>query len=768
MMHIDFPATLTQIIDRAFEGCSSLAEVYLPLNITFIGQDAFNTGVNTLFLCAAPELPERWSQNWAGLSQNIHWNIDYEQIGRFEKMLYLIEGNAVTILSVDQDVVELIIPEQIAGFPVTKIRSWAIKYCENLRKLVIPDTTLTIEAGAIVATRGIQSLTLPFLGGSRSDNEPLSYIFYGNYGYDTLQEIILNSTESLPDYAFSNCTNLKSFVVNEGVTAIGDYAFNNCTSLESISLPNTLLSIGEYAFAYANLSRVVIPDSVQTMGKAIFYYNDFLESLTLPFIGDVDHSYISYLFGGESYNDNYAIPMSLATIILSNQCTIIPDYAFYGANYLLNLTMGKNIESIGANAFYQCSRLSQVKFSEKLQSIGEYAFYQCSALKTITLASEIIKKGAFNGCTSLTGVFLSSLTDLGEEAFAGCSLLDSVELPDNLESIGKRAFGECVAITALYIPEQVQSIGQNALQGCANLMRLTLPFVGGTRDDNNRFTYIFGTLPSTLEKVIFIDSPVIRYASFQGINQMLSIYLPTDIEVIEVNAFINCPNIIIFCESVSKPEGWQLDWNSGLPTYWGVNSDHEIGVYLVYSYYADGKQVTITDVNSDESVLVVPDKISGLPVRKIGFEAFAHLENLTEVTLPESLLIIGEDAFESCIHLETINIPEGVTEIAYGAFRDCVNLTSIVLPQNLTYIAERLFSDCTNLLTVIMPTGLDYIGSHAFYRCTSLRSITIDANSIYESAFEECSALVEVELSEIALLLIALVYKPLPYQHLKK
>ncbi|NLD26974.1 MAG: leucine-rich repeat protein, partial [Acholeplasmataceae bacterium] len=180
LMHIDFPATLTQIIDRAFEGCSSLAEVYLPLNITFIGQDAFNTGVNTLFLCAAPELPERWNQNWAGLSQNIHWNIDYEQIGRFEKMLYLIEGNAVTILSVDQDVVELIIPEQIAGFPVTKIRSWAIKYCENLRKLVIPDTTLTIEAGAIVATRGIQSLTLPFLGGSRSDNEPLSYIFYGN------------------------------------------------------------------------------------------------------------------------------------------------------------------------------------------------------------------------------------------------------------------------------------------------------------------------------------------------------------------------------------------------------------------------------------------------------------------------------------------------------------------------------------------------------------------------------------------------------------
>jgi len=157
--------------------------------------------------------------------------------------------------------------------------------------------------------------------------------------------------------------------------------------------------------------------------------------------------------------------------------------------------------------------------------------------------------------------------------------------------------------------------------------------------------------------------------------------------------------------------------------------------------------VKITEYIGTGSVVVIPNQINGVPVRIIGDYAFEDT-NVTSVTIPASVVSIGERAFDECASLTTVNFAQGsqLRTIDEQAFAGCAGLTNIIIPASVTSIGDEAFAGCSSLVTVSFVQGsqLRTIGDGAFTDCKSLTSITIPASvtSIGEGAFDGCINLV--------------------------
>ena len=111
-------------------------------------------------------------------------------------------------------------------------------------------------------------------------------------------------------------------------------------------------------------------------------------------------------------------------------------------------------------------------------SIGNYAFASCSGLTSVTIPDSVTSIGgyAFGGCSSLTEVTIpDSVTVIDSWTFIECTDLTSVDIPDSVTSIANGAFSECRSLTSVTIPDGVTSIGNNAFYRCSRLTSVTIP-----------------------------------------------------------------------------------------------------------------------------------------------------------------------------------------------------------------------------------------------------------------------------------------------------
>ena len=118
----------------------------------------------------------------------------------------------------------------------------------------------------------------------------------------------------------------------------------------------------------------------------------------------------------------------------------------------------------------------------------------------------------------------------------------------------------------------------------------------------------------------------------------------------------------------------------------------------------------------------------GNSVTSIGDEAFAYCSGLTSVTIPNSVASIGDDAFYYCSGLTSVTIPNSVTSIGSGAFAQCSGLTSVTIPNSVTSIEGGAFINCFGLTSVIIGNSVTSLGVQAFCNCSGLTSITCNAD----------------------------------------
>jgi len=165
--------------------------------------------------------------------------------------------------------------------------------------------------------------------------------------------------------------------------------------------------------------------------------------------------------------------------------------------------------------------------------------------------------------------------------------------------------------------------------------------------------------------------------------------------------------------------------------------------YGDFTYIVADNKVTITSYEGLGGRVDIPATINGLPVIDIG-NSFSG-SAITEITIPNSVTIIGNGAFQDCRQLVKITIPNSVTSIGNAAFWYCFSLADITIPNSVSSIGWGAFvgAKITNL---IIPNSVSTIEGNAFGSCLELTTVTISSGVTYigDSAFAHCGKLQKV------------------------
>jgi len=368
--------------------------------------------------------------------------------------------------------------------------------------------------------------------------------------------------------AFIICTEMTSITLPANMKSIGDGAFDGCTKLNTRGVRISDLSAWckiefetiHYAAAsqplykgkklYLNgkeLTDLVIPDDVTSLGRLAFYYCKSLTSITVhPNMTSIAPN----SFGACS--NVKSVYISDLTAWCKAPVALMQAHSLYlNGEKITSLEIPSGVKSIAPYAFESCD-VTSVSFPNSLTSIGQYAFYQCSSLTSVTIPDKItrIENYTFYGCTGLTSITIpNSVTSIGDYAINGCRGLTSITIPNSVTSIGISAFSYCTGITSITIPNSVKRMGISAFSGCTGLTSVTIP---NTVDSIGSYAfYNCNKLPSI---TIPDGVKVIDGDAFKECRGLTSITLGKDIQAIGQNAFADCPELAdVYCQAVKVP-----------------------------------------------------------------------------------------------------------------------------------------------------------------------------------------------------------------------
>jgi|GEM_PF-687814 len=321
----------------------------------------------------------------------------------------------------------------------------------------------------------------------------------------------------------------------------------------------------------------------------------------------------------------------------------------------------------------------------------------------------------------------------------------------------------------------------------------------GICEDIQAYLYAGGSISATIIKVAtfsksfdFIDknnSPYRLYLHYDDGNQV-------DV----CGRDISDPSSPTPVRRYTSPSstGFGSRWSSSQSSKWhsGSNGSSAQQPEKLWEYSLDDdKNATITAYNGYSSSLVIPTKIDGYTVTKIGDRAFEYNTRLVMVVIPDSVTVIGIQAFYECKNLSSVTLSKGLVDLQQQAFGECTKLTSITIPKSLercydggwggafdnsglnqvnfeegiTAIPGYLFADTIALETIVIPDtvtsigdgafressalknaiisdSVTVIGIQAFYGCKNLSSVTLSKGlvDLQQQAFGECTKLTSI------------------------
>ncbi len=166
-------------------------------------------------------------------------------------------------------------------------------------------------------------------------------------------------------------------------------------------------------------------------------------------------------------------------------------------------------------------------------------------------------------------------------------------------------------------------------------------------------------------------------------------------------------------------------------------------------YLLDGGKASVIQQSGLTGDIVIPETVrhddTDYTVTTVQSNAFKDNE-ITSISLPNTISVMGDACFESCSRLESVTLPAGLTSLGNSCFYDCRNLASVTLPEGITTLGVNCFYRCTSLTPVTLPEGIEELGYQCFYGCTSLESVVLPGSlrTIGNNCFYDCSALKSV------------------------
>lgn len=361
------------------------------------------------------------------------------------------------------------------------------------------------------------------------------------------------------------------------------------------------------------VSAKALLDILKANGKAVS--GDKYESISRAFGDDV--IYVKYSSSAEEKVEKI-LSMKRPPLIEAEFSLVsdLPSFKIISVN-------DHDIKKFDEGDYFKVNVIGEKNYGYELFNIDQIAscaFANCKRLESVCIPEHIdtIAPYTFHGCNSLKRIYFSneskynSIYEIGDGAFYDCFALEEIDLNDVCEPIGREAFYRCKSLKKVEIGDDTREIKEAAFAHCGNLERVKLS---------------------------------------------------AGLELISASAFRYCKSL----KSIEFPEALA-----------------EIGEY-----------------------------------------AFAGCESLTRLTVPETLKKIGSSAFSDCTSLKKVEI-KGECELSIWAFANCGKLEEITFAAVPKEIGGRTFLNCKKLKKIDL-TGAKFIFESAFEGCESLEEVHLSS-----------------------------------------
>ena len=525
--------------------------------------------------------------------------------------------------------------------------------------------------------------------------------------YQELTEISIPATVSIDgksyrviaigSSAFRSCWQLQSLTLSEGLETIGNDAFNNSNGIKTLTIPEGVTTIGNYAFAYMyGLTKLELPATLTEFGRRLIEGCSRLETVISrntnpPAISDNTFAYQIW----NEQTQQYDLTSSPATLYVPIG-TKAQYEALSGWKWFAGIEEGELLEAtVGGLRYYYSTgngKATVIK-DASYQELTEVSIPATVGIDGKNYRVTGIGNSAFSGCWQLQSVTLpEGLETIGENAFYNSNSIKTLTIPEGVTTIGNYAFAYMYGLTKLELPSSLKEIGVQVIEGCTELMSVVSrntnpPAISDNTFATNRWneqTQQYDLTPSLATLYVPIGTKA-QYESLSGWKWF------TDIEEGEPQE--TTIGRLRYSYSTSGEKATVIQDTS-------YQEFTELSIPATVSI--DGKEYRVTGIGNSAFYNCWQLRSLTLPegLETIGRQAFMYVP-VSELTLPTSLKTIREQAFYNCRGIKNLTIPEGVTSIGDYAFAYMYGLTKLELPATLTEFGIRLIKGCTKLEAVV-------------------------------------------------------------------
>lgn len=611
---------------------------------------------------------------------------------------------------------------------VTRIGNYAFGSCDALQSVTLPEGVVSIGDDAFSGTYSLTSITLP---------ESLETLGSYSFGGSFIESITIPSkVRKIPDSCFMSCDQLTSVTLPEGLEAIGDTAFGYNSAITGLTIPSTVKSIGSHAFSRDEaLTSITIPDSVTFIDYGAFFDCTALTSVNLP----------------EGLTDIYDVVFcgctALTSIEIPESVTYIGDQAFCRSG-IKNITIPKSVQYIFSSSFTNCADLEEITVDEQNKNYTSIngSLYSKDGTELLRFVNKdkvtsftppenvkIVKDSAFSNDKTIESVDLSGVDQIEGYLFSNCGSLKTVKLPDHIYEIPYSCFSSCTALESITIPESVRVIDYSAFYYCKSLKSVVIP-EGVTEIGDSAFSACKNleslNIPSSVTEVgwnIIGDTALLKSIPLEdGVKYF-------DGWAVDLGSSVN--GNVVFKEGTIGISA-QILGSSAVTVYIPKTVEYIAkGGLQGANYSRTVEEYTVDPENpyflSQDGVVFTKDKTE--------LVAYPQKGRFIKYDIPEGVKFIRDYAFYNSI-IEEVTLPSTLIHIGNWAFYSSKDLKTALLNENVEYIGNWAFGYCSNVDLGQIPDSLKYIGLNIFDITNNSNLTTVDGNTYLDKWLIRASA----------------------------